>query len=320
MEEELITTEEAIKKVDGAFDSLEELRSTHLGKTQSLQVVNNTALEKEQTRLTKKYGTAHPRVQAVNKRIAYNREQKKALDFEVEQSKVKVVTNQPDTWQVHGLVIDKNNKGVKDMTISLYLENGKWARELGHTCTNDQGYFSINPSAELSKKYVEKKLLLTVTDKEGKFVCQEKEPVQVAPGRQDYRIIVLSAEKCPPPPEKKEEDDTPIPEPPPPTPEPEPAKPFKLSGQITNKAGKALPKLIVQPRSKNGNVEEFIKATRTNNKGMFSFNLDPKKLPKLFDGKTDIFIEVMNVNKKVIHRTDQFRIEAGVTKEISIVI
>ena len=189
-----VSVEERLAKIEDAANCLERERSQGLDRLKTLQTVKNTILEREQKRLTQKYGANHPRTQKVTRRLTYNQGLQRELEQEIERSKIQAPIIDSKTWLVNGRVLTQDLQGIQGLTVSLFNQNNKWVRELGFACTDERGYFAINyrPQKDISAK---QPLTLTVTNAERQILHQEQQPLCVKIGLIDYREIVLDPER-----------------------------------------------------------------------------------------------------------------------------
>jgi hypothetical protein len=170
----------------------------------TLQSNQTTALEREQARLTNKYGANHPRVQQIAARLTYNQGLMRDLDREIERSQIQVPPFDLNTWLVHGRVLDQQRTGMQGLTVSLFNEQKQWIRQLGHACTDERGYFAIAYRVEGQRSQIppSQPLFLTITNPNRQILHQENAPLFVKLGQIDYREIVLTeTEVCHTPPE-----------------------------------------------------------------------------------------------------------------------
>ncbi|MCM1982222.1 PKD domain-containing protein [Lyngbya confervoides] len=208
--------EEKLQAVDRGIDCLDQARSQGLERLQTLQVINNTLLEREQQRLSRKYGATHPRTQKVNQRLVYNQGVRQELEREIERSQIQVPKTDDQTWLVHGRLLTAELKGISGLTLSLFDAENRWVRQLGFTCTDSRGYFAISYSPDPNSPDpnpipADQPLTLTVTDGDRQILHQEQTPLFVRLGLIDSREIILdpNAEpKTPPEPD----DETPVPD------------------------------------------------------------------------------------------------------------
>lgn len=190
------------KKLDETFDGLDNERVQGLQRLQTLQKVKDNALQREKIRLEKKYGENHPRVQKINERLSYNQGAFNDLAVETQRASSPSPVFGLNTWVVHGHVVDQNKNPIKGVTVSLYDEKNRWIRQLGHTCSNEQGYYELRYTKDQEKEFrFDKKenLYLTITDKNHELLHRETKPVHVSLGHIDYRRIVIRGSVCVPP-------------------------------------------------------------------------------------------------------------------------
>lgn len=190
---------ERLDKIDDTIDCLDDERLAGLERLDTLQTVKNTILEREQQRLTQKYGTSHPRVQKVTRRLAYNKGAQRELKQQIETAKIQAPAVDRQTWIVHGRVFTPQQQGIEGLVISLFDDQNRWIRAIEVACTDERGYFAIRysiPDSSTDDVVVSPKqpLTLTVTDSDRKILHQEKRPLFVRPGLIDYREIILDGE------------------------------------------------------------------------------------------------------------------------------
>jgi len=198
------TDKEIFEKLDFAFDGLDSERAKGLQRLKTVHSIKNDGAVREQNRLKAKYGAEHPMVKKLDERLIYNTGLSKELDVEIERTEITQPFFDINTWMVHGRVLDKEGKGISDLTMSLYDKKKVWVEELGHACTDEHGYYSISYRAEPEKKQEipeTRELFLTVTNSTFKVLHRETEPLFVKIGQIDFRLIVLDdkSEVCEPP-------------------------------------------------------------------------------------------------------------------------
>ncbi len=299
-----INEEERVDKIENAAKCLDEERSQGLEQLQTLQTVKNTILEREQKRLTQKYGANHPRTQKVTRRLTYNRGLQQELDREIDRSKIQVPVIDADTWLVNGRVLTREGQGISELTISLFNEKNRWIRELGFTCTDERGYFAIayspqNASPEGVTIPDSQPLTLTVTDSDRQILHQEKRPLFVTLGAIDYREIILEPDRKTPNPPEPDDSNTP----PDVLPQPN-LKIWQVRGQVRDARGQALESLSVGLRSKNGEDRFELGTAQTNARGEFILRYSIDEFEKLFDAKPDLFLVVLDKNGDRLFRAD----------------
>jgi hypothetical protein len=214
-----VDRQERLNKINESIDCLDEQRSLGLERLSTLQEVQSTILEREQRRLTQKYGANHPRVQKVTRRLSYNKGVKSELDQQIEISKIQVPTVNRQTWMIHGRVLTPQQKGIEGLIISLFDAHNRWIQAIEIICTDERGYFAIryivsDSSPTNSVISPDQPLTLTVTDDDRQILYQEPNPLFVNIGKIDYRQIILDLDQRPKTPPEPEEPSTPPPGPP----------------------------------------------------------------------------------------------------------
>jgi chitodextrinase len=205
MSDRTIPNPDMIGRIDTTFTQLDQQRTQGLERLQQIQAVQNTALVREQQRLTAKYGAEHPRVQKINARLIYNQGLERELSQEIERSKIDVPQHDRNTWQGHGFVLDNNRVGIQGLTISFVDEQNNWIRALGYACTNQQGYFSIlypPRTGQPSSSPDFPPIFLTVTDANQRVLHRERTSRVVKLGAIEFWRIILGDENggtCDPP-------------------------------------------------------------------------------------------------------------------------
>lgn len=212
-----ITEEERLTQIENAADCLDQERLQGLDRLKTLQTIKSISLEREQKRLTQKYGTNHPRTQKVMRQLTYNQGLQRELDQEIERAKIQVPRIDQKTWLINGRVLTRERQGIAGLTVSLFNEKQRWIRELGFTCTDERGYFALDYSSQTSSPKPSRlspsqPLILSVTNAEQQILHQEQRPLLIKPGVIDYREIILNPNqepKTPPEPEQSTQPPTP---------------------------------------------------------------------------------------------------------------
>lgn len=301
--------EEIFEKVDTAFNTLDKERLAGLERISLMHNIRDQAQQQEKARLTAKYGEDHPRVTKISNRLQYNQGARLELDYEIEKSKITLPDIDSNTWLVHGRVLDQDRKGVPDMTVSLYDENGQWVEELGHACTDERGYFALRYQVKDKKPDVPETqpLYLTVTDEQQKIRHRETEPLYGAIGLMDYRLIILG-----------EEDGTCTP------PQPGvdvPADAWVVTGTVSDENSKPLPSLVVRLYDKEMVFADKLGSALTDASGCFSMTYNREEFGALFEKKPDLYLKVQDRSgQELYNSTKAVQCEAGKVEKFKIVI
>ena len=313
MNKDQFTEDELLQKIDSSFEETDKVKLESLQRLDLLRQVKAGSLQKEQERLTTKYGPEHPRVKRIEAMQSFNAGFMQDVNVEIDNASIKVPDFDKNTWMLHGRVLDENLKGIKDLTLCLFDENGNWVRELGFASTDERGYFV------LTYKEVERRepqipesqpLILAVSDQESNVLHQESEPLFVKIGQIDYREIVLTDEsKVRKPPKGKEKKPT------------IPADTWLVRGNVIGESGRVLSGLTVSLYDKELKFDDLLGATVTDTSGNFSFSYRKKDFEDLFKAKPDIFLKVLDKAGKTLYSTKKaIHAEAGKEKIFKIKI
>lgn len=312
------TEETFAQRLDETLDVLDGLRQENLQRLRTVQAAKSRSLEKEKNWLASRLGKDHPRVKAMANRIAMQSERLAAVDEEIEKSKIQVPEIDTQTWMVHGRVLDGGRKPIKGLTIGLGDEKGKWIRELGYTCTDERGYFSLQckfSSAEetattgrISKtttsaagaSFLKQAVYLLVTDQYQRILHRDSEALCPEPNRIDYREIILKDQViCTPPPGGE-------------TPSIVDAKVWKVYGRIADDAGKSVSGATIRVFDKDSRFGDKLGTCRTNDKGEFEIQYNSSDFGDLIAANPDIYLKVTDADGNVLHTTKQaVRFAAG---------
>jgi len=195
--------EEISQRLDRSINGLDAQRTENLKRIQLLQTNKYNALERERTRLQKKYSDNNPRVAKISKRLDYDQAMFPEMKSEIERSRINIPEFDANTWMVHGLVLNSEQRGVKGLTLALYDTKGMVEKRFGYACTDERGYYAIRYQVGKEEKtpfYENINYILIVTDSKGKILHKEKQALNVVIGQMDYRLIILRDSVCTPPP------------------------------------------------------------------------------------------------------------------------
>lgn len=184
-----------------------------------LRKIKTVNMKREKERLIKKRGAKDPRVQSLESKEKSNELLTRNLNLEIERAKTDVSTFNKDAWNLYGYVRDRDSKGVPNLTVGLYDENGKWIKQLGYACTDKRGFFSIiYPQKGKTTKEISEsmKLFIHVSDRKKNVLYKDPDPLYLKIGQVDYREIYLPEETsvCTPPGPHGPEQEKPGPSPP----------------------------------------------------------------------------------------------------------
>jgi hypothetical protein len=188
------------------LESADPLRTAGLQRLVRVREIKETSLQREHKRLQAKLGADHPRVAELATRMDANRDLKRDAMLGVSRAATPTARPDKNTWILHGYVRDRSRQGLEGLTISLYDEKNQWIEELGFACTDKNGYFQLRNerpnTQETDPAAAVRQAFIHVLDKQGAVLYVDKCSLTPAPGRVDYREIILDkdANKCLPPP------------------------------------------------------------------------------------------------------------------------
>lgn len=143
MNKNKVTLDDIDKNLNDGIAGADVQRAAHLKNFQTARVAKANLYQREDARLTAKYGANHPRVLALSNKISVNR----GIINEVEQERVRAAVPVPDvndqTFIAHGFVRDENGIAMANMTVAFYDRGGRGVAILGYACTNSASYFKI---------------------------------------------------------------------------------------------------------------------------------------------------------------------------------
>jgi hypothetical protein len=194
---DLTAVEQSLKAGVAGADAA---RVAGLKQLQTVRAAMAAPLQRERNRIAAKYGADDRRVAELNQSIAANSELTKKLATEVERASMPAPKADPDAWQVHGHVRDRDRSGVADLTVSLRDEKGAWIQSAGYSCTDKAGYFAPlslkrdKPASTGTTGPVEatRPVFIDVTDRQKTLLFRDSQPSVPSFGTVTYREIILA--------------------------------------------------------------------------------------------------------------------------------
>ncbi len=297
MELQKVTKKELFDKMDTAFNRVEEQRYKGLEKLKLVQSIKNQSLEKEKTRLEEIHGTEHPRVRKINSRLQYNQYMFKGLDLEIQNARIKVPTLKPNTWMVHGVVLDSEGNPVKGLSVGLFDEKGKWIRDLGYGCTDENGYFSITyppDGKEIKDIPITTVVFIRVFDAHYHVLYKDSNPLLVEINKVQYRRIFIpkEGEVCTTP-EPGPEDTVVAPD------------DWVVKGRVVDKEDKGMAGLTVSLFDKDLLFDDYLGTRKTDDNGDFDFIYRREGFKDLFEKIPEIYLKVLDKDGKMLYTSEK---------------
>jgi len=313
-----VSFEEITRELDRRIEGADTLRADKLDGLTAMRGVKESRLKREQARLTAKLGAEHPRVIEINDRLTMNTMMIRDLKLEASRARTEAPQVDQNTWMLHGFVRDKSLKPAANLTVALFDPNGGRIGDLGHGCTDANGYFRITSknASKVSKAFIR------VLAKDGSTLHADNTAVQPQAGTIDYREIILSGEElgCVPPPEPV--DSTPVD-----TDKGEETAPLTLPrdfwvvrGRVT-KAGKGLSGVFVSIYDDDLFFDDRLGEAETDEQGNYSLTYQTADFRDLIERKPDLRLKVLDRHGDVLHTYEgQIWYEAGRIETIDIEI
>jgi hypothetical protein len=281
----------------------ERLAGADLVRLQGMQGLNrlrrakSTVVAREKKRLTKKLGPKDPRVLNLELKEKVNRQMILDLDLETDRAKTDVSGFDEEAWNIYGYVRDSSQQTQPDLTIAIYDEKGRWLREFGYACTDQQGAFSIQyppkgtPAKDISET---KKLFLHVTDKGHNLLFKDKTPLFFGIGKLDFRDITLPSDWVPCTPPESAADDSEV-----------PSAYWVAKGWVRDEDGNAMSGLTVSLFDKDLLFDDYLGTQITSKDGSFQFIYTSEGFIDLLEAKPDIYLKVMDQKGNIIYSSEQ---------------
>ena len=206
-----ITDQEALDQIAESITQLDDQRLTELKNLKQLQEIKNEVINREAARLAAKHGKDHPRVQKLQLRSNYNASMFTGLDREIEKASSKTEPLPLNAWRLNGKVIDEKEQPVPDITVFFADENKNWIQELGNSCSDQTGYYSLTIKEELIDRAQKEKLYLSASNKDKQVLYFKLNTLVATRGIVDYQDIRLGEKACTSPPVSPKSPDNPQP-------------------------------------------------------------------------------------------------------------
>jgi hypothetical protein len=179
-----------------------------LNNLKNFQNLKQQVLTQEAARLTLK-NSADPKISDINARISYNELLVPNVDQQIAKASVTPDPLPASSWRVYGTVYDPNNSPEIGVTVFFSDENNLWLKELGNTCTDQTGYYSITVAANLLKDIIARgAVYISVSDEKQQLSYQDPTPLVVAKGLIDLKNIYVEINTCAPPPDPNQDSGT----------------------------------------------------------------------------------------------------------------
>jgi len=195
-------TEENAAQFESDLAKADTVRATALAGLQQLRVSRAKYAQREQIQLAAKLGEDHPDVVRLKDEVAADQHFAGALGAEVDRVSARAPVVSESGWALHGFVRNQELQGQPKLTVALFDRSNRWIEGLGHTCTDDRGYFQLCfvPGKEVALEQG-RELFIHISDPKQKELYRDREPMLAVPGETKYREIIIGDETavCSPP-------------------------------------------------------------------------------------------------------------------------
>lgn len=195
-------TEENVARFQNNLAQADALRANLLSGLQRLRTAKLKSTERELNDTASRLGDDHPRVLKLKAEVAAGQRVNGQLGAEVDRSGLTPQAVTERGWVLHGFVRNRDLQPLADLTVALFDSSNRWIEKLGHTCTDNRGYFRLcftggkEPAAEQWRE-----VFVGVSDAKQKVLYRDKKPMKVVVGGVQYREIIVGDDcaTCQPP-------------------------------------------------------------------------------------------------------------------------
>lgn len=315
------------------FEELEEAVLELLGKPpvsvdnlKDVQLFQHSLMQREASRLKRKLGSDHPRVQRLKARADTGLKRAKAASVELEIARIQTPEVEPEDGLVHGRVILSGKRGLGNVSVRLEDEQGRRIKDLGETQTDTRGYYAIriDPQAiEKLEKAGKAEVYLAVRDAKGKVIERRKQSVQLQKGARAYREVRVDIAGGRPTPSRE-----PSPEAPAEKGKKAPSKkgtvkseaaPWVVTGQVTNEEGEPVPGVLVRLYDKDRQYDDLLGAETTDKEGRYKISYRVQDFKEGLEPGADLYLTVEDDKGEELYRSDEaVRFDAGKEEVIDV--
>ena len=125
------------------LSELADTRLASLSDSANLQIMTRTLLEHEVRRIQAKFGEDHPRMRQLRARLDNAKTQVDMLVAEHERNQIQIPEISPENTLVHGIVADKDRRGISGLMVCFTDDNDRPIRSVGEPVTDTSGYFAF---------------------------------------------------------------------------------------------------------------------------------------------------------------------------------
>lgn len=304
-------------------------RTEMLESMHSTRGARERGLQRERQRLAVRLPADSPRLAELDARIQESRAMSVALEQQIYQAKTPFPTPDPATWLVFGSVRDGSHKGLPGLSIAFYDDRGMRRDDLGYTCTDTNGYFTVKGIPNASNKG---NVHLRVHDSSGNMLYNDSIPMTPRLGGVEYREIIIDGKGTCAPPREQPGQGPPVnppgqgPTEPPPTVKPSSQRGsgelfWTIRGRVSGPDGTPSAGMVVTLWDKDLWFDDKLGQAETNEKGEYELVYSADAFRDLFERKPDVYVRVTDRSGKRRGQTKKmYRPEAGQVEIIDITL
>jgi hypothetical protein len=194
--------QESATKFESDLAKADSVRATALSGLQKLRVSRANYAQREQIQLAATLGEDHPDVVRLKAEVAADQHFGSVLGAEIDRVNATPPVVNERGWALHGFVRNQDLQGQPKLTIALFDRSTRWIESLGHSCTDDRGYFQLCfvPGKEIALEQG-RELFVHISDPKQQVLYRDKKPMLAVLGETKYREIIIGEETtvCSPP-------------------------------------------------------------------------------------------------------------------------
>jgi len=197
-----IPSAEIIKGLNDGINNADSRRVDGLTQLHGIRIAKENQYEREYKRLSEKLGNNHPRVLVLNEKRVLNTDFADTLEKHAARASIEVPDSDDRSWILHGRVMDKQEKGLPGLIISLVDARKNPLENIDSVTTDREGHFKISvvtdkTAASNETGYatnIRQGLFISVSDKRQTLIHVDDQSLVPAPGNVDYREIIIEEE------------------------------------------------------------------------------------------------------------------------------
>lgn len=189
-----IPLDSIVDRLHGNEQIFDKARRDGLERLDRHRTIQSQVLQRQVDRYAA-HDLSHPRLTAIKKRLACNKELSQSVKRAQQRSQLEVPQAAENQWILYGRVHRRGQEGIRRMEVGLFDENGRHIESAGFVQSNAQGQFSIGLDLQDEPTPGERrnKIQVHIFRPNGDLALIDEDPVTPTPGAVDYREFEVSA-------------------------------------------------------------------------------------------------------------------------------